>query len=266
MRRTAPQRAEPKPPSGSSDPRSIGGGAAAVLSTSRVYPIAHLSSLHYTESDTRFQLDAVQNLPGCSRDGISEAFPLDGARSFYGMTKLAGEALIHEYVFSYGTRALINRCGVLAGPGQMGKVDQGVVTLWAARHVYERPLTYTGFGGHGKQVRDILHVDDLFELVDRQMQTPDVWDGRIYNVGGGTRCSASLRELTTLCQEISGKKVPIDGRPETSAVDIPIYETDNGKVTAELAWTPTRGVPETMDEIVRWIVEHRDALRTILDP
>ena len=84
-------------------------------------------------------------------------------------------------------RALINRCGVLAGPWQMGKVDQGVITLWVARHYFGGRCRYTGFGGQGKQVRDILHVQDLFDLLLLQLEAP----------GGGTAGSTTSAAGTT---------------------------------------------------------------------
>src|SRR5207244_1550975 len=118
-----------------------------------------------------------------------------GPRSLYGASKLAAEMLIQEYVFSRGLKALINRCGIIAGPWQMGKVDQGVVAFWMMQHFFQRELCYLGFGGQGKQVRDLLHVADLADLLHRQMQTPETWVGRVYNVGGGRTCSVSLREL-----------------------------------------------------------------------
>jgi len=138
------------------------GAAFLFLSTSRVYPIEGLNGLPFTETDTRFCWDGEARISGFSELGIAESFALDGARSFYGTSKLAAELLIKEYVFSYGTRALVSRCGVIAGPWRMGRVDQGVISLWVARHYFGRPLSYTGFGGQGKQVRDILHVRDLF--------------------------------------------------------------------------------------------------------
>jgi len=240
------------------------GAAVLFLSTSRVYPIEALNSLRYTETDTRFVLDAEQDLPGAGANGIAESFPLTGARSFYGMTKLASEALIQEYVFSFDMPALINRCAVIAGPGQMGKVDQGVVTLWVARHLFGVPLTYTGFGGQGKQVRDILHVDDLFALVDRQLNTQSVWDGRRYNVGGGTENSASLFELTELCRELTGSRVEISPRPETARVDVRIFETDNTKVQRDLGWKPEREVAATVAEISEWIRSRKSQLEPFL--
>ena len=70
-----------------------------------------------------------------------------------------------------GLPVVINRCGVIAGPGQFGKTDQGIFTLWVAHHHFGRPLKYTGFGGKGLQVRDLLHPDDLCDLVGRQLQS-----------------------------------------------------------------------------------------------
>ncbi len=112
------------------------------LSTSRVYPIAHLNALKFKETETRFQLLEQQPLPGVSSQGISEEFSLTGARSLYGATKLASELLVIEYADAYGLRTLINRCGVLTGPWQMGKVDQGVFALWMAFHYFQRSLKY----------------------------------------------------------------------------------------------------------------------------
>ena len=138
---------------------------------------------------------------------------------------------------------LINRCGILAGPWQMGKVDQGVVTLWLARHVFDRELTYIGYGGQGKQVRDMLHTADLFDLLCRQFARPAAWDGRVYNVGGGSGVSASLLELTDMCRHITGKTVAVHSRPETSPVDLRIYITDNRRAAADFDWAPRDGSP-----------------------
>src|SRR5579863_2465087 len=151
------------------------------LSTSRVYPVAALENLRLEEAATRFELDDEQELPGVSSAGVSEVMPLSGARTLYGTTKLAGELLIEEYRATYGLRAVVNRCGVIAGPWQMGKVDQGVFTYWMLAHHFQRPLSYIGFGGSGKQVRDLLHVEDLLNLIDVQLGDPEYWAGATIN-------------------------------------------------------------------------------------
>ena len=217
------------------------GAAFLFLSTSRIYPIAALNDLPFTETETRFRWDDAPGFPDSRDAGVAEGFTLDGARSFYGTSKLAGEQLIQEYVFSYGMRALINRCGVIAGPWQMGKVDQGVITLWVARHYFGRPLRYTGFGGQGKQVRDILHVHDLFDLLLLQLEAPERWDGRVYNVGGGNDVSVSLRELTELCVQETGKTVPIASVPETAGVDLRVYVTDAAQGRGRFRLAPDAG-------------------------
>ena len=186
------------------------------LSTSRVYPVGPLSALPLTEAETRFELADDRAVPGASSRGVSEDFPLAGHRTLYGATKLAAEILIEEYVATFGLPAVINRCGVVAGPWQMGKVDQGIAAYWMLAHRFRRPLTYIGFGGAGKQVRDLLHVHDLLGLVDLQLSDPGSWIGVVVNVGGGPDRSASLRELTAICAEITGNTDPglrVSGRP-----------------------------------------------------
>ena len=240
------------------------GAAVLFLSTSRVFPIGALNDLPFEEAETRFRWVDAPGIPGFSGRGIAEGFTLDGARSFYGTSKLAGEHLVQEYVHSYGLRAMIDRCGVLAGPWQMGKVDQGVITLWVARHAFGRPLRYTGFGGLGKQVRDVLHVDDLFDLLRLQVEATERWDGRVYNVGGGDEVSVSLRELTDLCARETGREVPIASAPETAGVDLRIYVTDARRVQADFGWRPTRTPDRIVADIHRWVVENRRDLEAIL--
>lgn len=235
------------------------------LSTSRVYPIATLNGLPFVEDDTRFRWLEKPSIAGFSAQGVAESFPLEGARSLYGASKLAGELLLQEYIAQYGMKGLINRCGILTGPWQMGKVDQGVVTLWVARHIYERPLSYIGYGGTGKQVRDMLHVEDLHDLLLAQMQDLGKWTGEVYNVGGGVEVSASLLELTTLCQQITGQKIAIHSVPQTSAVDLRLYLTDSRRAQQDFNWKPRRDVTTIVRDIHRWILEHRDALLTILN-
>ena len=236
------------------------GAAFLFLSTSRVYPIHALNALRYAEEATRFQLAERQDVSGATMAGIREDFPLAGPRSLYGASKLAGELLLQEYVFQYGLKGLINRCGLLAGPWQMGKVDQGVVALWVARHHFVRPLQYIGFGGEGKQVRDILHVADLFELIVQQMEASFCWDGRIYNVGGGLVGSVSLCELSLLCREATGHVAPLSGRPETSPLDVRIYVTDSGQVRKDFNWEPKRSPMTIVADICAWLRDHEDAL------
>ncbi len=238
--------------------------AFVFLSTSRVYPINQIEKIAIEEAETRFELLDKQVLTGISAHGLAEDFPLEGYRSLYGATKLCSEFLIQEYHHFYGLRTVINRCGVLAGPWQMGKVDQGVVVLWVARHFWQQPLAYVGFGGTGKQVRDVLHVDDLFDLIDYQLNNLAQVNGQTLNVGGGRASSISLRELTALCQRITGHTVPIGAEAENRAADIPIYLTDNARVTALTGWQPRRSPEQIVTDVYQWLRENEAALKPIL--
>jgi len=233
------------------------------LSTSRVYPIQSLNAARWGESSTRYEWTDASGAIGMSAAGISENFPLQGARSWYGASKLASEVIAQEYAASGGMRVLINRCGVLTGPWQMGKVDQGVVALWVLRHHFGMPLKYMGYGGTGRQVRDILHVQDLYALIRRQMSAPKLWDGRVYNVGGGNRISISLAELTELCQLVTGNSVPISAVPETSDVDLRIYLTDSARVQQDFGWKPRLSAEQIVQDIHHWVRENESALRAI---
>lgn len=233
------------------------------LSTSRVYPVAALASILYRETQSRFDLADDQALPGVSAAGISELFPLTGARTLYGATKLAAELLIEEYATAYGLRCVVDRCGVVAGPWQMGKVDQGVFTYWMAAHTLGKELRYLGFNGSGKQVRDVLHVDDLAGLVDDQLCRPDDWAGLTVNVGGGADRSLSLRETTELCREISGRSVAVDPSGEPRPGDLPIYVSDCSRLAAHTSWRPRRSCLDILSDIHGWLTDHRNDLRTV---
>jgi len=231
------------------------------LSTSRVYPVAAQRSLALRETETRFELAADQPVEGAGPDGISEAFPLDGARTLYGATKLAAELLVAEYAEAYGIPTVVDRCGVIAGPWQMGKVDQGVFTYWLLSHYHRRPLSYIGFGGTGKQVRDLLHIDDLCDLMDEQLQSPAEWAGVTVNVGGGRAGSLSLLELTGLCRELTGNEVEISPVPETRPGDVPVYLSDCAALSERTSWHPRRGPREILADVHAWAAEQGDALR-----
>jgi CDP-paratose 2-epimerase len=233
------------------------------LSTSRVYPVEPLNEIAVEETPTRFALSERQVLKGVSTEGVSETFDLGGVRSLYGATKLASELLIAEYSALYGLRFVINRCGVVTGPGQFGKADQGVFALWMAKHFFGEAVTYQGWGGMGKQLRDLLHVNDLCDLLAAQLSQWDRVAGRTYNVGGGSAVSLSLRECTDLCREITGREVPIRSDLETSPLDVRAYVTDASRVTSDTGWRPRMSARETLRQIHLWLQDDADRLRQV---
>jgi CDP-paratose 2-epimerase len=164
----------------------------------------------------------------------------------------------------FGLRAVIDRCGVISGPWQMGRSEQGVFAHWMIAHAFRRPLAYIGFGGRGHQVRDVLHVDDLAALVDRQIERAAELAGEVFNVGGGLENSASLAEFTRLCAELTGAKIPIEARLQTRAGDVPLYVTDASRVRQKFAWAPERSVDRLARDLHEWASAHRRLLETAL--
>jgi CDP-paratose 2-epimerase len=233
------------------------------LSTSRVYPIALLNGIQVVEGEARFAIAPEQTLDGVTLDGVSERFPLHGARSMYGATKLASELLIAEYGASYGLQYVIDRFGVVAGPGQMGTGEQGVFTYWMARHYFGGELTYRGWGGTGKQVRDLLHVEDLWQLLRQQIERWDHVQGRTYNAGGGAAVSLSLREATRLCQAIAGRQLPMHGHADSDPSDVRIYQTDHRAVTADTGWQPSRNASAILSDTYSWIRDNETRLAPV---
>jgi CDP-paratose 2-epimerase len=234
------------------------------LSTSRVYPIEPLKNIKINELSTRFEIAAKQIITGISEEGISENFPLNGYRSLYGTTKLASELLIEEYRNAYNLQAIINRCGVLTGPWQMGKVDQGVFVLWVANHYFGNSLSYIGYGGSGKQVRDLLHIEDLLSLVKYQLENFAELNGDILNVGGGKENSLSLLETTQICEEITGKSLEIKAVSEEREGDIPIFITDSSEIIKKTGWQPKISPQKTLEDIYKWIIDNEINLKSVL--
>ena len=241
------------------------GTAIVFLSTSRVYSIPALRALPLRVEGQRLALPAGEAGAGWSERGIDEDFPTGAPRSLYGTTKLASELLIEEYNAAFGLRTIINRCGVITGPWQMGKVDQGFFVLWAACHLYGRLLRYTGFGGKGHQVRDVLHVADLFDLISLQTAALDQHAGHSYNVGGGIQTSISLAELTDLCRARTASRLEPGEDPTTRPADIPYYVTDHGAVTRATGWTPKRSVEMILEEVLEWLGRYRAAVEPVLE-
>jgi CDP-paratose 2-epimerase len=131
-------------------------------------------------------------------------------------------------------------------------------------HVFKRPLAFIGFGGKGQQVRDVLHVDDLADLIAAQLTARDTLAGEVFNAGGGLAHSASLAEFTEHCASVSGNRLDLQVRPETRPGDVPIYITDNAKVRARFGWSPSRSVGQLAADLCTWIRAHEAALRATL--
>jgi CDP-paratose 2-epimerase len=233
------------------------------MSTSRIYPVETLEAHHYREEETRFMWSDHGSEDGISSQGVTEKTRIGVAGSLYGYTKLAAELLIAEYVQSFGLQATVNRCGVIAGPWQFGKSDQGLASLWVLAHQFGRPLTYIGYGGRGKQVRDFIHVQDICDLIHIQVEEPEAWNGWVGNVSGGLENSLSLLELTALCEKATGKKVPIAPVIPNRPADLRLYIGDCAKLLAATNWRPKHNAEAIIGDTAKWVRDHQTLLATL---
>ena len=153
---------------------------------------------------------------------------------------------------------------MVAGPWQMGKIDQGVVTYWLASHIFKKKLRYIGYSGNGKQVRDILHINDLCTLIDLQINNWSRVDSQVFNIGGGKGNSLSLVELTKLVNQITDIHLPISKEKNKRNGDIRIFITDSKKVKNILGWEPTHNTKTIVNDTFRWIIDNKEVLERII--
>ena len=103
--------------------------------------------------------------------------------------------------------------------------------MWIWKHLLKNKLNYIGYGGFGHQVRDVLHIYDLCELIEIQIKKINYINNKLFTVGGSIKSNISLKKLTEICEKITKNKIQIKRRPKTSIYDIPYFITDNKNVS-----------------------------------
>jgi len=219
-----------------------------ILSTSRVYSIPGLAAIPVEAQGERFAPCAGATVPGLSPAGVMEGFSTAAPISLYGATKLASETLALEYGETFNLPVRINRCGVLAGAGQFGRIDQGIFSYWIHSWARRRPLKYIGFDGMGRQVRDCLHARDLLPILLAQMERPLDAAPRVVNVSGGMSRSASLRELSVWCERRLGSHT-VFSEPVRRSFDVPWLVLDASAAGRHWDWKPLTSLEQTWSEI-----------------
>lgn len=235
------------------------GAGAVLLSTSRVYSVQRLAALPLAVNDGAFtpRFDEAAE-PGLSTHGVSEGFSTQPPVSLYGAAKLASETVALEYGLAFDLPVHVNRCGLLAGAGQFGKPDQGILTFWIHSYRRKRPLRYIGFGGQGHQVRDCLHPRDLAALVARQMRHPRR-TGAVLNAGGGPVNASSLAQLSQWCTaRFGGHEVASDHAP--GPYNVPWLVLDSRRAQTEWDWRPATGLESILEEIAAHAEQHPEWL------
>jgi CDP-paratose 2-epimerase len=223
------------------------------LSSSRVYSLISLNKIIKNEKILK---------PLKINKQIDMNFDTSSPKTLYGFTKLASEELIKEFSYLYNIKYIINRCGVISGPWQFGKVDQGFISFWVWQHINRKKIKYIGYGGLGHQVRDVLHVNDLCELIFLQIKNIKYKNNITYSVGGGLLNAISLSELTKLCEKITHNKLKIKKVKKTSAYDVPYFVTSITKVKSIYKWKPTKNITDIVYDIFYWQKNNLNKLKS----
>ena len=209
------------------------------ISTSRVYPITPKKKI------IRSRLKPIKL--------FSEKDSINGPKTIYGVTKLASEMLIEEFSYAFGLKYIINRCGVVSGPLQFGKQDQGFVSLWVWRHLNKKQMKYIGYGGLGNQIRDVLHIDDLCNLILLQIKNLKRINNKIFTVGGSKKSYTSLKQLTSICEKLTKNKIKFTKISKTSIYDTPYYISDNRQVMKVYKWKPKNDIKSVVNDVYIWL-------------
>ncbi|MBN1877745.1 MAG: GDP-mannose 4,6-dehydratase [Anaerolineae bacterium] len=213
-------------------------------STNKVY--GGMESLIIEERETRY---AYRDYP----QGIDETYPLD-FHSPYGCSKGAGDQYVRDYARIYDLPTVVFRQSCIYGPRQFGVEDQGWVAWFIIATVMQHPITIYG---DGKQVRDLLYVEDLLNAYDAAVAHIDVARGQVYNVGGGAANQLSIwAEFEPLLEKLSGRAIPV-ARNNWRPGDQRIYVSDTRKAARELKWRPLVDVEEGITRLYTWIVNHK---------
>lgn len=213
-------------------------------STNKVYGI--LADLPLAQNDKRYYLLGTE--PG--EEGIHEERRLD-FHSPYGCSKGAADQYVLDYARVFGLRATVFRMSCIYGPHQFGTEDQGWVAHFLIRTLQNQTITIYG---DGKQVRDLLFVDDLVAAFQAAYDNIDAIAGEAFNIGGGPKNAVSLLEVVRLIEQIHGQPPSLsfaDWRPG----DQRYYISNTSKFRAATKWRPQVTVSQGMQRLYHWIRE-----------
>lgn len=219
-------------------------------STNKVY--GGLEHIPIREEPTRY---IFSDLPY----GVSENFLVDG-NSPYACSKAAGEAYTRDYARNHGIRSLIFRQSCIYGPHQFGTEEQGWVAWFVRSTLLGKPISLFG---DGRQLRDILYIDDLLDLYCSAATEADRWSGEVFNIGGGTSfCLSIWSEFSSLLQQLSLKPPKAIPRPPRLG-DQRVYISDVRKAAGAFDWHPTVSPIQGVAKVLVWIREECPELKSM---
>ena len=217
-------------------------------STNKVY--GGMEDVELSEEPTRWRYKHLIN-------GCPETQPLD-FHSPYGNSKGSGDQYTRDYSRIYGLRSVVFRQSCIYGPRQFGIEDQGWVAWFIIAAVMGRPMTIYG---DGKQVRDILNVEDLLNAYDAAVEKIDVAAGKVYNMGGGPGNVMSIwAEFGPILERLLGDTIEV-ARGDWRPGDQRVFYADIRKAERELGWKPTIGVEEGIRRLFKWVTENKELFK-----
>jgi CDP-paratose 2-epimerase len=225
--------------------RSSGRNPSIVYaSTNKVY--GGMDDIRIVEKSDRYEYADFH-------EGISEDRLID-FHSPYGCSKGCGDQYVHDYHRIYGLPTTVFRQSCIYGTRQFGVEDQGWVAWFVIAAVMQKPITIYG---DGKQVRDLLFIDDLLEAYDAAIAHPEIAAGQIYNIGGGSRNAISVwLEFFPILEKLINRKLsPAWGNWRPG--DQKVYVSDIRKIARELDWNPHIGVEQGIQTLVKWVDTNR---------
>ncbi|MBN1871712.1 MAG: SDR family NAD(P)-dependent oxidoreductase [Candidatus Omnitrophica bacterium] len=220
-------------------------------STNKVY--GEMEDLGVVEKNGKY---AWKDMEG----GISEGRPLD-FHSPYGCSKGCAEQYVHDYSRIYGLRTVVMRQSCIYGPRQFGVEDQGWVAHFIISAILGRKIIIYG---DGKQVRDILYIDDLTDVFHLAHHNIDKVKGAIFNIGGGCENTMSLLELITILKEELNKDIPV-GYESWRPGDQKVYVSDVSKAEETLGWKPKIHMSSGIKKLISWVKENKELFIKALD-
>jgi CDP-paratose 2-epimerase len=222
---------------------------AAVIfcSTNKVYG-DNVNEIPVRSEAKRYVFDDPAN-----KYGVSESFSVDRTgHSPYGSSKLAADIYVQDYAHTYGLKTGVFRMSCIYGQRQFGVEDQGWLAWFTIATLTGKKITIYG---DGKQVRDVLYVDDLVNAFDRFLKSNT--KHAVFNMGGGPDNTLSLLELLDMLQNMTGRR-PEVSFSEWRAADQKVYISDIRKAEEALNWKPTVAPEEGVKRVVNWISENRE--------
>lgn len=213
-------------------------------STNKVY--GGMEEVELFEEATRWRYKDLVN-------GCPETQPLD-FHSPYGCSKGTGDQYVRDYARIYDLPTVVFRQSCIYGTRQFGIEDQGWVAWFIIAAVMGKPITIYG---DGKQVRDILFVEDLITAYDIAVEKIDMARGQVYNLGGGPANVMSIwAEFQPKLESLLGKKLVV-GRGDWRPGDQRVFYADISKAAKELGWSPKVNVDEGVRKLFDWVIENK---------